>query len=326
MPTILILQNPEDVHPDQVKAIQELAPNHEIWMTQDPVNEDSQRLVDVEFSTGFKPPHELILNGRLKWHHAYSAGMDWMYAIEGYRDLPMVLTNASGIHAIPMSEHALAMILAHERSLNLFIRYQVNGTWKALPNFTRLETLAGKTMLILGLGAIGTRVAKLAQAHDMHVLGVRRQPERSCEYVNEMHGPDKLDELLPRCDYIVCLLPNTPDSHHILGQSQFDRMKEGVFIVNLGRGLHIDENALIEALKSGKVKGAGLDTFEVEPLPESSPLWDMENVIISPHCSGYRPDYGFEARQLFIDNLKRFMNGEDLFNVVDKEFGYSLSH
>ncbi|MCZ6672880.1 MAG: NAD(P)-dependent oxidoreductase, partial [Verrucomicrobia bacterium] len=131
---------------------------------------------------------------------------------------------------------------------------------------------------------------------------------------------------LPRADYIVSLLPSTPDSHHILGQAQFEVMKPGVFIVNLGRGMHIDENALVAALNNGTVKGAGLDTFETEPLPTDSPLWEMENVIISPHCSGDQPDYCFEARCLFLKNLERFMGGEPLFNVIDKGLGYSLTH
>jgi phosphoglycerate dehydrogenase-like enzyme len=141
-----------------------------------------------------------------------------------------------------------------------------------------------------------------------------------------MYGQDQLSSILPRADYIVSVLPNTPDTHHILSTPEFEQMKDGVFIANLGRGIHIDEEALISGLRSGKVRGAGLDTFETEPLPETSLLWDFENVIISPHCAGFQPDYTFEARRLFIDNLKRFMAGEKLFNVVDKSLGYSLTH
>ena len=326
MPSLLLLQKPDAVNQDQANAIRELVPHLELWMSADPLKEDPQRLAEVEISTGFNPPHELILNGRLKWHHAFSAGMDWMFKIENYEQLPMILTNSSGIHAIPISEHVFAMILAHQRNLTNIIRNQIKSIWVATAPGQPMGIIAGKTMLILGLGSIGERVAKLARANDMQVLGIRRQPDKTCEFVNEMHGPEKLDELLPRADCIVCLLPNTPDSHHIIGPKQFKLMKQTAYIVNPGRGVHIDENALIAALKTGRISGAGLDTFETEPLPENSPLWKMENVIISPHCSGDQPDYGFEARRLFIKNLERFVKDEAMLNVVDKKLGYSLSH
>lgn len=326
MATILLLRNSDEVNPDQIKAIRELAPDHELWMTRKPLDDNPERLAEVEISAGFKPPHELILNGSLKWHHAFSAGMDWMWEIEDYMNLPMVLTNSSGIHAIPMSEHTFALILAHERTLTKILRNQIKGKWEGTLPGAPMETIAGKTMLILGVGAIGKQVAKLAQAHDIRVLGIRRQPERACEFVDEMHGRDQLDELLPRADYIVSLLPSTPDSRHILGARQFELMKPSAYLVNLGRGMHIDEDALIAALKNGFIKGAGLDTFETEPLPENSELWKLDNVILSPHCSGDQPDYTYEALSLFLKNLERFRNGKPLINEIDKGMGYSLTH
>lgn len=326
MATILLMQNLDEVDPDQIKAIRKLAPDHDLWMTRKPMDENPERISEVEISTGFLPPFELILNRRLKWHHAFSAGLDWLFKLENYQELPMTITNSSGIHAIPMSEHAFALILAYERTLTKVIRNQSKGIWEGTVPGAPMETIAGKTMMILGAGAIGERVAKLAQAHDIHVLGIRRQPERICEFVDEMFGREQLDELLPRADYLVSLLPSTPDSFQILGPAQFELMKRGVFIVNLGRGMHIDESALVSALKNGTVKGAGLDVFEIEPLPSDSPLWEMKNVIISPHCAGDQPDYCFEARRLFIENLKRFLVGDAMINVIDKSLGYSLTH
>ncbi|MCZ6675486.1 MAG: NAD(P)-dependent oxidoreductase, partial [Verrucomicrobia bacterium] len=193
MATILLMQNPEEVHPDQIKTIRELAHDHDLWMTRKPLIENPERISEVEISTGFLPPFELILNGRLKWHHAFSAGMDWLFKIENHQELPMVLTNSSGIHAIPMSEHTFALILAHERTLTKIIRNQSKGIWEGTAPGAPMETIAGKTMLILGVGAIGERVAKLAQAHDIHVLGIRRQPERTSEFVNEMYGREQLN-------------------------------------------------------------------------------------------------------------------------------------
>ena len=325
MPTLLITQDEEKIHPDQIRQIRELAPSYDLWLEKDPKS-DPERLATVEISTGFKPQPELILTPSLKWHHAFSAGMDWLFEYDDYENLPMILTNSCGIHGACMSEHAFAMILAFERGFVKFIHNQKNNYWEPYSRGGDIGVIAGKTMLILGVGAIGERVARLAKAHDMHVLGVRRQPERGYEFVDEMYGQDSLDELLPRADYIVSILPNTPDTRHILSAPQFERMKDSVFITNLGRGVHINEAALVDALKAGQVRGAGLDTFEVEPLPETSPLWDFENVIISPHCAGFQPDYSFEARKVFIENLKRFLTGEPMINVVDKSLGYSLSH
>jgi phosphoglycerate dehydrogenase-like enzyme len=324
MPTLLILQEESAITPEQLETIRNLASGYDLWMTTKPL-EDPDRLSEVEISAGFKPPHELILNGKLKWHHAFSAGMDWMFEIDGYQNLPMILTNSSGIHAIPMSEHTFAMILAFNRSLPRSIRHQINNHWNSFPPGSRLETLSGKTMLILGLGAIGERVAKLAKAHDMRVIGIRRQPEKTSAWVDTMAGPDQLDDKLPEADYVVCLLPKTPDSHHILSTQQFKLMKQSAFIVNLGRGMHIDEVAMTDALRTGSIRGAGLDTFEKEPLPESSPLWEMDNVIITPHVSGFQPDYGYEARKLFIENLGHFLSAKPLVNEVNKALGYSTN-
>lgn len=325
MPTLLLVQDETKIHPDQIRQIKELARGYELWFTEDPAA-DPARLATVEISGGFKPPKELILTPGLKWHHAFSAGMDWLFDYNDYENLPMVLTNSCGIHAACMSEHTFAMILAFERGFVKFINNQRDNYWEPFTRGGYLGMVNGKTILILGVGAIGERVARLAKAHDMHVLGIRRQPERSCEHVDEMYGQDQLDELLPRADYVVSILPNTPDTRHILGAAQFEKMKNDVFIANLGRGVHIDETALVEALRAGQVRGAGLDTFEEEPLPESSPLWNFENVIISPHCAGFQPDYSFEARRIFIENLKRFMNDQPMINVVDKKLGYSLTH
>tara|TARA_Y100000588_G_scaffold8949_1_gene10092 strand:+ start:596 stop:1579 length:984 start_codon:yes stop_codon:yes gene_type:complete len=327
MPTLLILLNENQLNPDQVETIRKLAPKHDIWLTDDPFGEDPDRVAEVEISGGFTPPPALILNGALKWHHAYTAGMDWMFAIEGHENLPMILTNSCGIHGVSISEHTFAMILAFERHFVKFILNQHKKFWgKRDERGGNIGTIAGKTMLVLGVGAIGQRIAKLAKAHDMQVLGIRRQPELTYEHVDVMYGQHQLHEILPMADYIVSVLPNTPDTQHILGKAEFELMKTGVFVANLGRGVHIDENALIDALDSGKVRGSGLDTFETEPLPKSSPLWDFENVIISPHCAGFQSDYKFEATGVFIENLKRFETNEPMVNVVDKSLGYSLTH
>ena len=165
-------------------------------------------------------------------------------------------------------------------------------------------------------------IARIAKAHSMHVLGIRRNPQKDFEYIDEMGSRDDLNRFIPQADYIVAVLPRTPETEHFLDEEHFQMMKPDVIIVNAGRGCHIDETVLIKALHSKQIRGAGLDTFETEPLPEKSLFWGMDNVIISPHCAGGSKNYNQKAINIFIDNLRRFINNEPLQNVVDKYLAY----
>ena len=177
-------------------------------------------------------------------------------------------------------------------------------------------------MVLVGIGAIGERTAKVASGLEMRVLGVRRHPNVSAPGVEAMVGPDQLLSLLPQADFVVLTVPLTDETRHMIGETELRSMKPTAYLVNIGRGGTIDEEALIRALQEGRIAGAGLDVFETEPLPESSPLWDMDNVIVTSHYAGLTPLYNERALSIFLDNLRRYRAGEPLHNVVDKELGY----
>jgi phosphoglycerate dehydrogenase-like enzyme len=177
-------------------------------------------------------------------------------------------------------------------------------------------------MVLIGLGDIGLRTAQIATAFGMRVIGVDRNPLLITSHVETIVGPEQRLEVLPMGDIVVVVLPHTRQSEHIISDAEFAAMKQGVHFVNIGRGKTVKESALIAALESGKLAGAGLDVFETEPLPADSPLWDMENVIITAHYAGATPAYQGRAMAIFLENLRRYQAGEVLHNVVDKQLGY----
>src|SRR5690606_33393510 len=228
-------------------------------------------------------PHALLsAMPRLRWFQQWGAGADWLLRYPEVQELPFVLTSASGVHAIPISEHILALLFAFARRLPQAFRFQQGRRWGA-PDWDHLFELAGKTLLLIGVGAIGARTAQVAAALEMHVIGVRRDPGRTAPGVSEMHAPDALLDLLPRADFVVLTLPLTPETQTLITARELARMKSSAIIVNIGRGGTIDEPALIDALAAGRIGGAGLDVFAEEPLPADSPLWGMDNVIITCH-------------------------------------------
>lgn len=262
----------------------------------------------------------------LRWLQQWGAGADWLMEQPELARKNFVLTNVSGIHAVPISEQILAYLLAFARNLPRAVRNQTTRTWQRGAEWPETSPdqfeLAGKTMLLLGVGAIGARTAKLAQALGMRVVGVRRSADKPAEFVDEMVALADLSRALPDADFVVLTLPLTRDTHHLIGEPELRAMKDTAILVNIGRGGLVDERALERALQTGQIAGAGLDVFETEPLPESSPLWRMENVIITPHMAGDTPHYDRRALEIFLGNLRRYGAGEPLTHVVDKELGY----
>jgi phosphoglycerate dehydrogenase-like enzyme len=260
----------------------------------------------------------------LKWLQLTSAGVDRLL------DAPVVnsnvtVTTASGIHATPISEFVIGAMLAFAKGLPKAFRAQQERAWR--PFWP--DELEDKTVGVLGVGAIGARVVKLAKALDMRVLALRRSVDRRLSGdqagmpgVDEMLPPEDLPYILAESDYVVIALPLTPDSRDLIGESQLRSMKSNAVIVNIGRGAIIDEGALVRALKEGWIAGAALDVFHQEPLSPESELWGLENVILTPHISGGTPRYMERAVGLFCENLRRYLAGEELRNVVDPTRGY----
>lgn len=252
------------------------------------------------------------------WIQTTSAGMDMLMDIPGVREGRFKLSNASGLHAFQVAEHAWALTAALFRGLHVSAKNQLAREWKGAP----IRDLYGATAGIVGFGGIGRRYARLARGFDMRILALDVQQSERPDYVDALWGTDRLEELLSVSDLVFIACPYTPQTERLMDERAFRLMKNSAFLVNTARGPIVDEAALVDALASGEIAGAGLDVFETEPLPDTSPLWEMENVIITTHSAGasnYRPQ---RTVDFFCENLRRFMAGEPLLNETDRNLGY----
>jgi phosphoglycerate dehydrogenase-like enzyme len=210
-------------------------------------------------------------------------------------------------------------MFALSRRLHFFVKAQAERRWERRG---RLGELEGATLGVIGVGAIGAKLAEKARGVGMRVLGLRRDPARACPNVEHMFGPDGLHALLAQADWVAITAALTPETQGLFGAAELAAMKPGAYLINIGRGAIVDEQALIAALRDGGIGGAGLDVFEHEPLPDDSPLWTLKNVIVTPHFAGATPHYAERVTDIFVDNLARYRRGEPLRNVVDKARAY----
>ena len=262
---------------------------------------------------------------RLRWVQSPAVGVGGLMYPELLAS-DVVITSARGIRARAMAEHVMGVTIALARQFPLAYRAQVAHEWAQ----DRLEgpgsgirTLAGLRMGLIGLGAIGTEVARLAAPFGLHVSAIRRRADAPLpEGVERVWGPDRLPDLLVESDVVVVAAPHTPDTKYLIGARELDCIKPGAFLINVARGKLVDDEAVVAALESGRLGGAALDVFTHEPLDAASPYWDLPNVIITPHTSGAMQDYWTPLVALFSENLRRFEAGEALLNVVDKVAGY----
>ncbi len=282
--------------------------------------EDAHTLMpecDVLIAWGWMNIRPLLEDApKLKWVHALSAGVENITCPE-LKNSSIILTNSKGIHGIPVSEHVLALVLSFTRGINYFVRYQQKKQWKR----ATVDEIYDKTIGIIGLGSIGREIAKKAKALGMNVVAVKRQPTTEL-FVDELYSPDRLNEMLGACDFVVAAVPLLPETKEMFQLDQFKAMKPSAYFINISRGAVVKEADLATALEQGFIKGAGLDVFEHEPLDETSPLWDMPNVIITPHLAALSPYYLDRAIKLFADNLGRFIQNGEMLNIIDKTKGY----
>lgn len=270
-------------------------------------------------AAGTEPPA-----GRLRWVHSAAAGVGGSLFPEMRRS-PVILTNSAGIHAPPMAETVLAMILHFARGLDFAVRAQAERRWDKEP-FERKETpvreIAGATLGIVGLGGIGCEVAQRAAALGMRVLATRRRPAPAPPGIELLSGENALECLLAASDFLVLTLPETDATRGLIGREELGRLPGGATLINVARGNIVDQEALIEALRSGHLRGAALDVFAREPLPADSPLWELPNVLITPHVSATSRGFWRRETNLILENFRRYLSGKPLRNVVDKEAGY----
>lgn len=255
----------------------------------------------------------------IRWHQTTSAGVNHILTPE-YLQRDIVLTNGAGTFAIPIAEFVLTYILFHAKHLTDLLELQANHSWKKSIQLP-MQEVWGKTLLIIGAGSIGQEIAKRASAFGMHVWGSRRHPQPTPGF-EQVVGADEWRSLLPEADYVVLATPLTPETRNLIDAEALRAMRSTAYLVNIARGAVVDEAALITALKEGWIAGAGLDTFQTEPLPADSPFWSLPNVLVTPHCSGFSARITERTIALFLDNLTRYRLGKPLRNVVDKTTGY----
>ena len=282
-------------------------------------DEAAEQIKKADALYGRVTPALLKAGKKLRWIQASSAGLDRFFFPE-LRDSEVTVTNMRGIYSDVIADHVFAFILSFARNLQFYIKKQLEGKWeRGEREFIHLE---GKTLAILGLGGIGLEVAARGHVVGMRVVALDPAPKARPEYIERVYEPEELHEMLAIADFVVVAVPHTPETEHLINRAAIKVMKRTAVVVNIGRGKVVYLTALTQALQDGRLGGACLDVFEEEPLPEGHPLWEMDNVIITPHLAG-DSDATFERRmQILVENCRRFRDDERLLNIVDKQKGY----
>lgn len=260
------------------------------------------------------PREALVVSDTVRWVSVGGSGTDHLLPWDTSR---VTVTNSAGVAADMMAEYVLGTILSFSLDLRGFARAQAKREWLA----GKVAPIEGKTALILGLGKTGQAVARRLKAMGLTTLGVRARP-RPTEHVDQIHGMDDLFALWPKADFVICCVPLLPSTRGLIDPAAFAAMKPGTVLVDVSRGGVVDEAALIAALQSGRLRGAALDVFKEEPLPEGHVLWGMENVIITPHCSSVYDGWDLKSVAMFCDNVDRYRRGQPLENIVGPDRGY----
>ncbi|MEZ4681975.1 MAG: D-2-hydroxyacid dehydrogenase [Caldilineaceae bacterium] len=298
-------------------AARETGINHfQVWSVDDAFARIGE--ADVLVVSGFWRNDLLAQAPKLRFIQSIGAGVD-QFPQEELRSRGIRLASARGVNKNAVSEHAMAHILAFARHIHIGRDHQHKHYWRGMLSdlSVREDELGGKTLLIVGMGDIGSRLAKLAKAFEMQVIATKRNPATAQGPADEVYTPDQLPRLLGRADYVVLNCPLTPQTENLIDATLLSAMKPSAYLINMARGRVVDEAALIAALQAGAIAGAGLDTTVEEPLPTDSPLWNMENVIITPHTGGETRKYEENVIDILLENLARQWRGEEvLYNQV----------
>ena len=257
---------------------------------------------------------------RVVWVHARSAGLDTLLSPE-LVESPAVLTNGSGVFSEALGEWVLSAILYFAKGFRRLIRSQMAGSWDPFD----VASISGQTVGIVGYGDIGRSVATRVRAMGMQVLGLTRRGPLLYHVdplANQIYGPNDRIRMIEQCDYLVVAAPLTPETRGMIGEAEFAAMKPSAVLINVGRGPVVQEAALIRVLSEKRIQGAALDVFDAEPLPQGHPFYNLDNVLLSPHCADHTSDWLDKSMDFFIDNYERFRKHEPLLNVVDKRLGY----
>ena len=302
-----------------LRALKKVAPDYNIVVSANPA-ETKREAQSADIIAGFPNTIPDIHQGMpVRWLHSFSAGVDRVLTEFIKNNDNIVVSNSSGIHATPIAEHVLCFMLMHVRRSIQTYKNQKRKLWQKDESITELR---GKTVLVVGVGHIGGEVARLAAAFGCRVLGVVRHIEEKPEYVEKFFTSERIGDALPEADFVCVCLPGGPQTKHYFDMAKFSQMKRSAVLINIGRCTIVKQDDLIKALQDGVIGAAMLDVTDPEPLPVESPLWSMDNVVITPHHSGLSEKYMDRAIEQLCRNLDAFRKGEPLPNRVDKARGY----
>jgi len=281
----------------------------------------AREIVDADAAYGRVDPEILPGAARLRWLMSPAIAPPTGYYYPELAAHPVVVTNPRGIFNDRIPAHIVMFVLAFARGLHVYFRQQLRGEWKRLGTDASDESvvhLPEATALIVGVGEIGAETARLLSTFGVRVVGVDARREGKPEGVAELHRPDALDRLLPQADFVILTIPHTPETEGLFDAAKFGLMKRSAYFINIGRGKTTRLDDLNRALRDGTIAGAGLDVYEIEPLPADHPLWTAPNTILTPHVAGHGPHLDQRRTELAIENARRFAAGQALLNVVDK--------
>ena len=283
--------------------------------------EQKAHIRDADVFVGWPSREVFVAADRLRWIQSPGTGINGITEVPELVNSDVVLTNCRGPHAAPMADHAIGMMVNLAHNTRELLEDQRAHRWESGKYAAKMVELSGSTMGILGLGDIGMAIARRAHGFGMEVYGVDKRPLPAPE-VREVWGPERLDDLIGMSDWFVVTVPLTPETEGLIDRRRIGLLKRGAYLIAVSRGRIIDEDTLMDGLRSGRIAGAGLDVTAVEPLPPDSPLWDMDNLIISPHVSALTPQMYARRRDIFKENLRRFLANEPFLYVCDKEAGF----
>lgn len=270
---------------------------------------------EAEAMYGHLTPPLLAKAAKLKWLQTPIAGLE-NYMFPALAESSIVLSNMAKIYNDMIADHAMTYILMFARGFHVYFRRQMAGEWRV---GAPVRHLADCTLGIIGLGGIGADLAQRGKAHQMRVIATEARPGAKPDFVDELWPADRLDDLMAQSDFVVSCVPQTPATIGLIGAREIGLMKPTAFLINISRGVVLKLDALVEALQAGRIAGAGLDVYEIEPLPADHPLWRMENVILTPHVAAVNPHVAQRRIDTLVGNLRRYLAGEPLRNVVDKK-------
>lgn len=318
---VLIGANPMGLE-DAIPDLKQKYPDVEFVHCSDR-SKTAEFLADADVYMGWLGRDDFLAAKKLKWIQSPSSGINYYLAVPELVESDVLLTSARGTHGACLADSTFAMILAFTRKIKDFVVKQQQHEWSLRELRPQMVELTGSTIGIIGFGAVGRAIAKRAVAFDMNVIAVDMFPKNKPDDVQELWGLDKLPDMLAASDYVVVTVPYTPETDGMIGAEQIAQMKPGALLVGISRGHIIDEDALIAALNSGHLSAAALDVFDKEPLPEDSELWDMDNVLVTPHAAGGTQMERKYLLDIFYENLERFFNGNlPLRNQIDKKLGF----